>query len=428
MRHVGVAAYCVAMTARRALQAARTTLLVLACWVSAILAIGSNLALRHPGEAHPALDDFGAALFLIGTVLSLSVIWRWRWPVTLNLLTCVAAILLPLDPLPALVFMVVVIASTTDQRWLYACPALTLVAVAASVWHDTRGSTATESFWRQIGLTRDGQAFPIWLAVLITLVVWLVFVGLGLLLRSRRALRSVQTTSAHQETQLAELGEEVSRQAERERIAREVHDAMGHRLSLLSLHAGALELKVAGAGGVDAPALAESARVVREAAAQSIDDLHSLLSVLRQPDSPDAAAAVPTLADLRTLLDESLAAGSIVAATVFVDPAIDPALSATSYRITQEMLTNARRHAPGSPIRLDLMADPREGVRIGVANRLPDGVVSPLQPGGGLTGISERAAQFGGQSWAWIDQEEHAFRTLAQLPWQQSPATTEVGR
>ena len=407
----------------------RTTLLVLVCCASAIMAVASNLALRHPGVANPALDGYGAALFLIGLLLSLSVIWRWRWPVALNLLASAAAILLPLDPLPALVFMVIVIATVTDRRWLVGCPAVTLVAVAASVWHDTRGSTATESFWRQIGFRTDGDTFPVWLAALITLVVWLLFVGLGLFLRNRRALRSVQTASAHQETQLAELGEEVSRQAERERIAREVHDAMGHRLSLLSLHAGALELKVSDAeNGVDAPAIAESARVVREAAAQSIDDLHSLLSVLRQPDSPDAAAAVPTLADLRTLLDESMAAGSIVAATVFVDPAIDPALSATAYRITQEMLTNARRHAPGSPIRLDLMADPVEGIRIGVANRLPDGAVTPLQPGGGLTGISERAAQFGGQSWAWIDEEEHAFRTLAQLPWQRSAATGEVLR
>lgn len=58
-----------------------------------------------------------------------------------------------------------------------------------------------------------------------------------------------------------------------------------------------------------------------------------------------------------------------------------------------------------------------------MANRLPDGAVAPLQPGGGLTGISERAAQFGGQSWAWIDEDEHAFRALAQLPWRASVAT-----
>lgn len=426
MLNVGIAPYCVAMTAQRALHATRTTLLVLACCVSAILAIGSNLAFRHPGIDHPALDGYGAALFLLGTLLSLSVIWRWRWPVALNLLGCAAAILLPLDPLPALIFMVIVIATNSDGRWLVACPAVTVVAVAVSVWHDTRGSTATESFWRQMGFTTDGDPFPVWLAALIALVVWLIFVGLGLLLRSRRMLRSAQTTSAHQESQLAQLGQEVSRQAERERIAREVHDAMGHRLSLLSLHAGALELKVAGAeNGVDAPAIAENARVVREAAAQSIDDLHSLLNVLRQPDSPDAAAAVPTLAHVRTLLDESMSAGSVVAATVFVDPAIHPALSATAYRITQEMLTNARRHAPGSPIRLDLMADPREGVRIGVANRLADDAATSLRPGGGLTGINERAAQFGGQSWAWIDEEEHAFRALAQLPWQPSTTTGE---
>lgn len=421
MTGVGAAPYCVPMTAQRALQATRTTLLVLACALSAVMAAGFDNAGRH-NNGKAVLDDFATASALAGLALAIAVIWRWRWPVALNLIACVVPLLLPLDALPALVFLVAVLASQTNRWWLGVCGAATTVAVFYSVWRDTRPLVNDQSLWRTTSLIRNGQTFPWWLVALISVILLGAAVAIGLLLRSRRALRSVQSTSARQENQLAELGQEVSRQAERERIAREVHDAMGHRLSLLSLHAGALELKASGAG-TDDPGIAQSARVVREAAAQSIDDLHSLLSVLRQPDSPDAAAAVPTLADLRTLLEESMAAGSIVAATVFVDPAIDPALSAAAYRITQEMLTNARRHAPGSPIRLDLSADPGEGLRIGVANRLPDGAVAPLQPGGGLTGISERAAQFGGQSWAWIDEDEHAFRALAQLPWRASVAT-----
>src|SRR5699024_10073668 len=109
-----------------------------------------------------------------------------------------------------------------------------------------------------------------------------------------------------------QLGDEVVRQAERERIAREVHDAIGHRLSLLSVHAGALEANTRDQD----PRLAGSATLVRESAARTASDLRSLLSVLRRPDDPDLAAAVPGLDAVPGLVDESIEAGMPLVATV----------------------------------------------------------------------------------------------------------------
>lgn len=258
-------------------------------------------------------------------------------------------------------------------------------------------------------------AFEWWAPVVITVVVVAAFVGVGWL---RRELHRTRATGEEHRVVAAELTEEVARQAERERIAREVHDVIGHRLSLLSIHAGALEAQTRDRDD----RLSGSATLVRESAAQTSADLRSLLEVLRRPDDPDLAEAVPGLGAIPALVDETVAHGMHLVATVMIDGAatLDPALGQTAYRVVQELLTNARRHAPGAGVRLVVQARPDHGVTIEAANHRPHS--GPLVKGNGLTGLDERVTQAGGEAHVHVD-DEGVLRTAVRLPWRFATVT-----
>ena len=118
----------------------------------------------------------------------------------------------------------------------------------------------------------------------------------------------------------------------------------------------------------------ESAKVVRETASKSVAELHSLLDLLRNADDPDVAAPTKTLRDVRALIDDSVTAGMPLVATVFVDDgeALDPHIAQAAYRIVQELLTNARKHASTVSVRLSVTGGPAEGhLVIATANHLP---------------------------------------------------------
>ena len=209
--------------------------------------------------------------------------------------------------------------------------------------------------------------------------------------------------------------------AERERIAREVHDVIGHRLSLLSIHAGALEAHTRDQD----ERLSGSATLVRESASQTAADLRSLLEVLRRPDDPDLAEAVPGLEAVPALVDETVAHGMPLVATVVVDGAasLDVSVGRTAYRVIQELLTNARRHAPGLGVRLMVTARPDLGVTIEAANRRA--TQAPLTEGNGLTGLRERVAHTGGEARIHVD-DEGVLRAAVRLPWRLAATTEEL--
>src|SRR5438105_8059610 len=178
------------------------------------------------------------------------------------------------------------------------------------------------------------------------LVTGVVF-GWGLFVRARRELvRSLRAQG--------DRAAEEARAAERRRIAREMHDVLAHRLSLLSVHAGALEFHP------DAPAeeVAEAAGVIRESAKTALEELRGVIGVLREDRSESVTQPPqPTLADLAALVEESRAAGMRVSARIEPGDAAPPAaVGRTAYRIAQEGLTNARKHAPGAAVTLTVRA------------------------------------------------------------------------
>ena len=234
-------------------------------------------------------------------------------------------------------------------------------------------------------------------------------IGWGLFVRARRALvRSLNDQ--------ADRAADEARAAERQRIAREMHDVLAHRLSLLSVHAGALEFRP------DAPAeeVAEAAGVIRESARAALDELRGVIGVLREDGSETLTQPPqPTLADLAALVDESKAAGMRITARIDLDDAAPPpaAVGRTAYRIAQEGLTNARKHAPGAAVTLTV-GSPDGDLQVEVRSLAPVAVPSaPPLPGAGkgLIGLAERVTLAGGELEHGID-PEGAFVLRARLP------------
>ncbi|MCX5069488.1 histidine kinase [Micromonospora lupini] len=248
----------------------------------------------------------------------------------------------------------------------------------------------------------------------------LVVLAWGMFVRARRQLIVSLRDRAERAEEEQQLRVAQARHLERTRIAREMHDVLAHRISLLSLHAGALEFRP------DAPAdeVARAAGVIRGSAHAALQDLREVIGVLRAEDDTGGASPEPpqpTLADLPALIAESRSAGVRVNVSDTVDRSgeVPAALGRAAYRIVQEGLTNARKHAAGAAVAVDVAGGPGAGLTVAIGNRWPVGTpVGGTLPGAGtgLVGISERVTLAGGRL-AYGRDDAGDFRLAAWLPW-----------
>jgi len=219
-------------------------------------------------------------------------------------------------------------------------------------------------------------------------------IGWGLFVRVRRDLvDSLQERNARLEEE-GRLRADQARAAERERIAREMHDVLAHRISLLSLHAGALEYRP------DAPPaeIAATAGVVREAAAAALEELRDVIGVLREGTEGSSRPPQPTLTDLPALIEDSRAAGMRIETELELGEGDAGATGRTAFRIVQEGLTNACKHAPGTLVRVRVARSGDGDLEIEVRNRAPLTPASTLPgAGSGLIGLGERVELTGGE-------------------------------
>lgn len=266
----------------------------------------------------------------------------------------------------------------------------------------------------QAGLRPDPSSSWITSVTFGTVLILLV-IGWGMVVRSGRQLVLVLRERARRAETEADLRAEQAQRLAREAIAREMHDVLAHRLTLLSVHAGALEFRP----DAPVPEVARAAGVIRDSAHEALQDLREIIGVLRTPGESDENRPQPTLGTLPALIDESRQAGMAVTLVHRVaDPDGVPAASGrTAYRIAQEGLTNARKHAPGAEVTVTVAGGPGDGLTIEVANPAPPGVV-PKVPGSGqgLIGLTERATLAGGR----LEHRARAdggFRVEAWLPW-----------
>ncbi|MFD3814202.1 sensor histidine kinase [Streptomyces rubiginosohelvolus] len=201
---------------------------------------------------------------------------------------------------------------------------------------------------------------------------------------------------------LEELTEQL---LERNRMARELHDSIGHALTVAVVQAGA-------ARAANDPAFTERAlAAIEETGRDALEDLERVLRVLRESGTP--ASRRPTLAEAKRLLDSATSSGAQVVARVSGDLGLVPApVSREGYRILQESLTNVLRHAGPVPIRVSItVADGR--LELEVINPM-SGTAGPPGSGSGLRGIRERAALLGGK--ARMESREGEWRVGVGLP------------
>ncbi|MGW4567183.1 sensor histidine kinase, partial [Streptomyces sp. NPDC004561] len=264
---------------------------------------------------------------------------------------------------------------------------------------------------------RPGTDLPYAVTVLIAMLLTVSVIGWGMFVRSKRMLMLSLRDRAHRAETEARLRAEQAQRLAREDIAREMHDVLAHRLTLLSVHAGALEFRP------DAPReeIARAAGVIRESAHEALQDLREIIGVLRAGESEEAAGGrpQPTLAALDTLVAECREAGmKLVLDHRVADPGAVPAsVGRTAYRIAQEALTNARKHAPGTEVTLRLAGTPGDGLTLTVTNPAPPAEVPPVPGSGqGLIGLTERATLTGGRL-VHGPTTEGGFEVRAVLPW-----------
>ncbi|MFJ9522111.1 sensor histidine kinase [Kitasatospora sp. NPDC101801] len=212
---------------------------------------------------------------------------------------------------------------------------------------------------------------------------------------------------------LALAAEREQQLAERNRLAHELHDSIGHTLTAATIQAA-----VAGEVLAADPAAARAAlRSIEESTRAALEDLDYVLGVLREEQA--GTAPTRTLADLPELLDRLRHAGAVVQPELSGDlTQVQGTLSRAAYRILQEGLTNALRHGAGGPIAVRVAAAP-DGLELSVLNRTGTGPSAFPTSGHGLPGLAERVRLLNGEFEAGPDGAEH-WRLAVRLPVRQS--------
>lgn len=231
--------------------------------------------------------------------------------------------------------------------------------------------------------------------------------ALGALVRTRRELSErVADLSAARESQRRRDEEDALRR-ERARLSREMHDVVSHQASLIAVQAGALQV-----ASTD-PEARRIAGVIRSLAVRTLDELRQMIGVLRAEGAPTPGEKPqPTLHDLPRLVSDS---GIEVELVTDLAGEVAPALQRAIYRVVQEGLTNAHKHAPGARVSVEVRAT-ISTLDVVVRNEASAAEALPLPSGGaGLRGLRERAELLGGRLEA-AREDDGGFRLAVSLP------------
>ncbi|MCU1396887.1 MAG: histidine kinase [Ilumatobacteraceae bacterium] len=370
----------------------------------ALLATAADvLARRHTYGLEPSIAMVGG---LAGTV---ALWWRRKHPVTVTLVGMVV-FALPSHPV-TLVFGLFSIAVRARDR------VLVLMTIL---------SAATFALVEGVG---NGAG---WLALSVSGVLQAGFcAAAGSYVGARRDLVMSLRERADRAEAERELRAEQARLGERARIAREMHDVLAHKVSLVALHAGALEIN----DSLDAARIHETAGLIRRTAHEAMEDLREVLGVLRSEAGADAPTdriagdradltPAPHVADIARVVDDSRAAGLHAELSMEVADMPD-ALARTAYRVVQEGLTNVHKHARGASTSIRVAGDAAQGVTVDVVNCRPVASGSLLPgSGNGLIGLRERVSLLGGTLQSGPS-PDGGWHLAAWLPWTPpAPAAT----
>lgn len=396
-----------------------------AAGIGMVLWVGVSVDFIAVAEADPSdavVGRVGAAILLDGVlgIVALCLLpLRRRHPV---LTATVTALFSSVSASSLGAAAVATVSAATWRRWQWMAPVL-VTWVLATVCY--------ELLWRPAILDSGASAGYAALSGGVAVVGAAACVATGYYVGARRellaTLRQRAETAEREQTAKANA----AREAERTRIAREMHDVLAHRISLVAMHAGALAYRT----DLSPEETVEAAGVIQRSAHLALSELREVLGVLRADGTPagiDGGAAEPPqplLTQVRELID-----GARVQVAAALDPSglpggdlralaeLPTTTSRTAYRVVQEALTNACKHAPGSDVVVHLAGGPGGLLTIEVHNGPPSwGGPLPAAPGSGfgLVGLAERVELAGGVL-------EHAagpdgsFTVRCWLPWEES--------
>ena len=396
-------------------------------WVSAVFAAVATLAVSWPVlSTLYGVHPFPAMLVALGQALALILVvrlpglgilvqtvavgatafvtaepsgWPWPWPVTALIAQSLLVLLVAIrKPWPWAL-----------SAWL--APQLGVLAVALPLSNGTAPAMS------------GGAGNMLIVSASVTLGIAAVGAALRALAKSRGALRDERRANESLNAQRRELDE-------RTRIAQELHDVVAHSMSVISVQATTAEYRLPGLE----PDVRDEFASIAQSSRQALSEMRSLLVLLRASDDDREAALAPqpTLADIPALVEATRRSGAAISLDC-PDPreddggaggtggasgaAIPPSVGLTVYRIVQEALSNAVRHAPGSSIAVEVRIVEQQVV-VDVSNG-PADAASGREPapgaGLGLSGVRERAMALGGAVEAGPD-AAGGFRVRASIP------------
>lgn len=256
---------------------------------------------------------------------------------------------------------------------------------------------------------------PVWVSVLINLVVNGGMMGWGMYIGSRREVvwnlrNRAQRAEAEQELRVRQ-----AQVTERSRIAREMHDVLAHRITQVSMQAGALAFRE----DLEAPRLRQGLTQIQGQANEALRELRGVLGVLRDDTTGEPLEQPqPHFDDIAALVETARTGGMDVTYENAVDHnhRVPDATGRTLYRIVQEGMTNARKHAPGTRLTVRVSGDPESGLQVLLRNPLGSETTSRAPGAGlGLVGLRERAVLSGGHLDATV--EGSSFVVRGWIPW-----------
>ena len=382
-----------------------------------LVTVTASLLLLVLGSSNAAFAGRSLGLdVLLGVVAFGAFAVRRRWPLLAGAVACLAGSFSMTGVPPSLVVLMSV---ATRRRWREMA-ALGVGWVSLSVVYDRMTS----------GMT---PAVPWWGLMIVTLLVYGIVVAVGSYVGARRELVATLRTRAETAEREQAARVDQARAEERTRIAREMHDVLAHRISLVAMHSGALAYRT----DLGREETAQTAAIIRDNANLALKELREVLGVLRDlnesPSSTTPERPQPLLGDIHELVTSARSAGTTVALDIAPEveealPGLSGAVSRAAYRIVQEALTNTRKHAPGMPVDVSVgrtaSPDGDDRLTIEVLNALPAARPSgkraptdgPPSSGLGLTGLAERASLAGGELRHGPDRSGR-YVVAAWLPW-----------
>ncbi|WP_305889530.1 sensor histidine kinase [Streptomyces rugosispiralis] len=371
----------------------QTWRLVAAAAVGALLWLSTGVVLRGQATGPGSWFFIGDPLVALGCLTAL--VWRRRYPLAVAMTVVIASTASALASGAG--FLAMVSISTRRRPVEIGVVALALVTASQLAGGIYPIQNTPGAMWYQL-------VFPVLIAG--------IAVAMGMAIGARRVevrtLRDRAESAEREQTARAAQ----ARALERNRIAREMHDVLAHRISLVAMQAGVLDHR----GDLTAEENRVLVRSIADGSHQALEELRDVLGVLRaDPGRPEPPQ--PSLDRIPDLVADARTSGLDVTLTTTVTGTPSDVVGRTCYRIVQEGLTNAAKHAPGAHVHITLEGTAGGTLDVSVRNSPAARATSPPPASGfGLLGLGERVTLAGGE----LDHHPttgHGYLLTARLPW-----------